>query len=224
MDVPSEGQTTDTSNPARQIVWRLNVDADVPGVDYNATFDVPVFGAATDAAPPSVARPVNPPPALTVVERKTADGLEIDFPPFRARGAAFGLLFFTAIWIGAIDLMIHIHTPFFFPIVFGLFGLLLVWITLDLFFGASAVRIAPDGINVHRSLLLFHSDRRISPDDIDDVRLKIGMQSTGGTGEPYYEIDIALKDGKSVTAGQYLRSKREAEWIASQIRAFTQRT
>jgi hypothetical protein len=89
---------------------------------------------------------------------------------------------------------------------------------LDLLFGASTVRIGPDAIHVRKSLLFFHSDRDIPRSDIDDVRIRIGMQMSGGTGQPYYEIDIAQKSGRTVTAGKYLASKREAEWIAAQIK------
>lgn len=215
LDVPPEGQTTDTSNPYNQIYWKLNVDADVPGVDYNATFEVPVFGVA-EAQERSVA-PASAPSALTVIERQTPEGTEIVFPPFRARSAAFGLLGFSAIWIGAIVFMIKLHAPLPFAIFFGLFELFFLWIVLDLFFGSSIVRIAPDAIHVHRSLLFLRSDRDIPRADIADVRTKIGVQTSGGTGQPYYEVDIALKNGGSVTAGKYLTNKREAEWIAQQM-------
>ena len=40
--VPADAPPTDTGNAEVKIYWRLNVDAEVSGVDYGATFDVPV--------------------------------------------------------------------------------------------------------------------------------------------------------------------------------------
>jgi hypothetical protein len=41
--VPADAPPTDTSDSILQVFWRLNVDAVVPGVDYHAAFDIPVF-------------------------------------------------------------------------------------------------------------------------------------------------------------------------------------
>jgi len=217
IDVPPEGQSTDGSVQGRAIYWKLNVDADVPGVDYNATFDVPVFGSVpVQRATP---RPAATAPRLTsVVERRTADGVEFDFPPFRARGPALFVLLFTALWVGAIAFMLRLHAPIVFPIFFGLFAVFLLWMLVDLLLGATKVRLTDDRVHVRSSLLFFHSDRDFARDDIDDVRTKMDMQMTGGKGETYYGIDIALKDGTTVAAGKYLADKREAEWVAQQIK------
>ena len=213
LDVPMDGRVSDTSDFYNQTLWRLNVDADVPGIDYNATFLVPVSGTAAQPFR-SAPVPLSQPAVMSVIERKTADGLEIDFPPFRARGMAFGMLFATLLWIGFLALMIYVHAPFMFILVWGVFGLLFVWITLDLFFGKTAVRVAADRIHVTSSLLGSRSERDVPVSAISDVLLKIGSQ---GGGTVTYQIEVALKDGGRVIAGKYLKDKREAEWIASQI-------
>lgn len=41
--VPDDAPATDTSDSALQVFWRLDVHAAVPGVDYHAAFDIPVF-------------------------------------------------------------------------------------------------------------------------------------------------------------------------------------
>ncbi len=98
--------------------------------------------------------------------------------------------------------MLHVKTPLVFPVVFGLFGLLLVYVTLDLLFGL-----------VHRSTLtLPHSA-------VSDIRLNIGMQTTAGRSQPYYDIELVMSRGKNISAGKYIRNKREAEWIAARMRA-----
>jgi hypothetical protein len=43
MTVPSEGQSCDIRNPRDQILWRLEAAAELPGIDYAASFELPVF-------------------------------------------------------------------------------------------------------------------------------------------------------------------------------------
>jgi hypothetical protein len=41
--IPITCKPTDESNPRNQVLWRLNVSAAVPGVDFDAHFELPVF-------------------------------------------------------------------------------------------------------------------------------------------------------------------------------------
>jgi len=43
MTVPSEGPSCDIRNPREQILWRLEAAAEMPGIDYAASFELPVF-------------------------------------------------------------------------------------------------------------------------------------------------------------------------------------
>jgi hypothetical protein len=61
--VPADAPPSESGDGGTQVFWRLNVDAEVPGVDYSASFDVPVahtaftdfrpHGPVTASAPPS---------------------------------------------------------------------------------------------------------------------------------------------------------------------------
>jgi hypothetical protein len=42
-NVPATAEPTDIRNTRDQVVWRLEVEADVPGIDYDAKFELPVF-------------------------------------------------------------------------------------------------------------------------------------------------------------------------------------
>jgi hypothetical protein len=74
-----------------ELFWRLTVDADVPGIDYHAAFDVPVARTAfSDFRPHGVSASIGGPRNPTsFVERDTADGRELYFPRFRAPRRAF---------------------------------------------------------------------------------------------------------------------------------------
>ena len=45
-DIPYDCQPSDERNADDQIVWRLTAAAEVPGIDYTATFEVPIFKTA----------------------------------------------------------------------------------------------------------------------------------------------------------------------------------
>jgi hypothetical protein len=41
--IPSDCEPSDERNPNDRTLWRLTASAKVPGIDYSATFEVPVF-------------------------------------------------------------------------------------------------------------------------------------------------------------------------------------
>jgi len=43
MTAPTEGHACDIRNPRDQVLWRLEAAAEMPGIDYAATFELPVF-------------------------------------------------------------------------------------------------------------------------------------------------------------------------------------
>jgi hypothetical protein len=58
-------------------------------------------------------------------------------------------------------------------------------------------------------------ERSLPAADIADIVPAIGMQS-GQT--VYYDVVIRRKDGKKTTAGNSVRDKREAEWLAATMK------
>jgi len=50
MAIPSEVRATDLRSPRDQIVWRLDASAEMPGIDFAASFELPVFTPAPTAA------------------------------------------------------------------------------------------------------------------------------------------------------------------------------
>jgi hypothetical protein len=108
-----------------------------------------------------------------------------------------------------------VKAPLLFPIVFGLFGVLLVYITLQLWFAVSRVTVNASTVAVASGYLSPGSENTLTTSEISDVSTAIGMQA-GST--PYYDVVIALKNGKKVVAGRSVRNKHEAEWLAITIK------
>jgi hypothetical protein len=49
--IPREAAATDVSVQSDQVLWRLEVKSEAPGVDFAARFEVPVFATAESETP-----------------------------------------------------------------------------------------------------------------------------------------------------------------------------
>ncbi len=104
--------------------------------------------------------------------------------------------------------------PWFVVAIFGLFELGMIWSTLDLFLGTTTIVLGRDQVVV-RQRLFRTTETVIRHGEIASAAAKIGGQ---GGGRPYYEVEVQTGAGKKIGAARYIRSKREAEWVAAQIR------
>ena len=223
--LPSDAVASDPENPNNRVLWRLEVSASVPGVDYESTFEVPVFRTPASEQPPSgESELVSDASALTAYQQPAHSriavtthrrGTEIVFPAARNPGAATGLTVFTFIWCGALGIQLFLHAPIIFPIVTALFGLLLMMGVLDLWLKVSRVTVDAGTVTVATGYLEPGRERRLMAAEVADVVAAIGMQA-GKT--VYYDVVIRRKDGKKTTAGGSVRDKREAEWLAVTIK------
>jgi hypothetical protein len=229
--VPFDCRDSDSSGTQSPIRWLLRAEASVPGVDYQASFEVPVF--RTPESSETIARASRPEIGFGAVAGFTESNLssgirvgpapeggsEFYFGPARNKTAAFSLTAFTLAWAGAIVLQVRLRAPLLFPVVTGLFGVILALACLDLWFGTSRMVVAESQIRLRTSLLGLGSARVLSCADVSDIRLDIGMQSGGATGTPYYDLRLHLTRGRKLYAARHLRSKREAEWLVARMKA-----
>jgi hypothetical protein len=224
--IPGDAQACDGSNPNDRIVWRLNLSASVPGIDYDSVFEVPVFRTEASDHPVTEAEerltrnqlPITDykqPIDSRIAVSRNRRGTEIVFPAARNPGAAIGGTLFTLLWLGIVWCLIYFKAPALFPIIFGLFGLLLVFGMLQLWLGVSQVTVDGGTLTIATGYLSPGRERRLSLGEITDVSTAIGMQAGS---RPYYDVVILRKNGKKVIAGRAVRDKREAEWLAMTIK------
>lgn len=224
--VPLDQRPTDSSNPSNQIVWVIEADAAVPGVDYKDSFEVPVFRTKDTPehedsrfASASEEAVQHPPAHATITVRPAAEGgTEFYFPAARNPGFALGLTSFMAIWTGAIVLMLKLGAPVLFAFAFSLFDLLFVYIAFDLWFGTSRVVAQSGTLLVQKGWLGSGRTKTIPAAEIADLHTKITAQQGGATGTPYYSLQAVLNTGGTVTLGENVRNKEEAEWLAAEMR------
>jgi hypothetical protein len=233
--LPRDAAATTVGNPRDRIIWLLDVSAEVFGVDYAASFEVPVFrtdqvetiaadhvegedwaadyrrpddGSSRDWAGESE--------SSVQIERRAHGVKEFYFPAGRNIGAATGLTCFTAIWSGFIWLMLELGAPFLFPVFFGLFDVLLVIACVTMWLGSTRTLLDGRTITVQRKILGIGPTTTIEAGEIDGIELSIGMQS-GRT--PYYDIVVRYRGDRKIALGPSIKEKREAERLLAEMKS-----
>lgn len=225
--IPADAAPSDPGRGDDRTLWRLEVSAEVPGVDYAAGFEVPVFRTAESALPRTqaeqavAARAAVPgdyrqPAGSRILVSKTRRGTEIYFPRARNPGMAASLTVFTLIWAAALWATIAFDAPVIFPIVFGAFGILLLFLVIDQWMGVARVTADRDGVTIAKGWLVAGRERTLRAADVAEVTTQIGSQA-GRTA--YYDVTIVTAGGKRVTAGGGIPDKREAVWLAATVQA-----
>jgi len=224
--IPADVLPTDDANSDDRIVWRVQVAAAVPGVDYSASFEVPVFRTAASAEPlrPEEEKLLGPvpetlpyrQPATSPIRVSTGPrGTEIVFPAARNPGAALGLTGFAALWAAILWLILFVKAPVLFLVAFGLVELVLLYGVLRMWLRVVELTAGRDGISIASGFGTVGDPTRIEPRDIKAIEVRMGLQA--GT-TVYYDLAVLQQNGRRVTAASSIRDKREAEWLAGLIR------
>lgn len=226
--VPYECEPTDVDEPDNQKIWRVEVTADVVGVDYHAQFEVPVFRTEHSSPEPMEPGDLTPPPTRIEypLEQKlkksgarvepTPEGRRYVFPMARNPGSALALSGFFAVWTGITAGLWYSDAPRFFPWVFGFFDALILWGVLDFWFHSSRIEVRPGRLRF-ASGLFGGRERELTGTDVEEIATKRGTQS-GNT--LYYQLQIRERGGRSHTAAKRLADLDTAERLAKEIESF----
>jgi len=222
--IPFDCQPTAGLSSTNSTVWRLEARAKLPGPDYQAQFEVPVFKTAAsraDAAegverPDTHEAPVEAAPPGVSIFALSDGSTQFKFAAARNKSVAFSLTVFTAIWTGAIVLMVKFQAPILFPIAFGFFEILLLLGVISAWTSASNVVANKNGLNVTRWWCLVPRRKFLPATDVRSIEPKLGMSSGATT---YYDLRAVTNAGKKVKLASSIRGKRESEWLVRQILA-----
>lgn len=222
--VPRSCKQTTLEDANNRIEWELTTSAEVAGIDFAASFIVPVFetSESVDVAPlnddgerlDEVIQPYTP----TIAVREMGDGFALYAAPRRNAGMMFGLSIFFLIWtaivVGLFTGSIASDVPWLFPIVFGLFDVLIGWAVVWMWLGKTWLYVHPNEVILTKKILGFGAPKTIPGSSISSVEPHINMRS-GST--PYYAIRLKTgSTGKDTIGG--LPSKDEAEDLCRRIR------
>jgi hypothetical protein len=241
--IPNDAQPTRDGNPNDGVVWRLTVTSAQPGVDFRASFDVPVgcavIGAiskTTTATPDPLARyeisatrlVALEDPGVTVMDLP-GGGKEFYFPAARHIGNAVGVTIFWLVWTAA-----WLAAEFF---IFTMADFLAVakWILIVLtsgiggvvsliFFVATAncwlkkvrVTVTRDGVTIVRRWLVFWRTRTVAARDLGDFSAAVEMENNA---TKYRTIRLTTRGDQEVRVITMIRHEREADWLIEQMRA-----
>lgn len=239
-EIPEEAYETNHDVPSDQVLWMLHAHADMPGVNYSADFEIPVFQAAGKAAGASAAsrdadwaagvRPnfpanarvsdslaVSAPAHPRVVVSITAQGAtEFYFPAFRNRRRTLFLLLFTAGWTALVYFLAHSNAPRVFPVVFGLFDLMLVYGCLQGLFGRARIVVGNGKLISQRGTFDTGTGAEIPFSDIESVHVVAGVQNSNAWSASYM-IHLKTRSGRTLRLADSIANREEARWIVGQI-------
>ncbi len=235
--IPRDAYVTDRDTSSDQVLWLLHAQADLPGMDYSDDFELPVFkttfsaeqapadsfsetfGFAAGPSSDSNAAPGAAPAHPKVIISWQDGGTEFYFPAFRTPSRALFLLIFTAIWTVVVYFLLRSSAPWFFPVVFGFFDVLLIFAMLHVTLGTSRIRVGNGELSSTTRTLGMGSTKRFSFTEIDAIVAATSAQQGGNQRQAMYAIHLRTKDGRRVTLADEIRSRQEARWIVSQMEA-----
>ncbi len=223
--IPYDIPETNDDSPNNRIFWRLEISAKVPGVDYAASFEVPVFKTPQSSKDfildkSSIAAyqmPFDSEAAFKAegirVEPSVTGGKCYVFPAARNKGAAFSTFVFLLIWTGAVVFLYKVKAPLIFPIVFGFFELLLIWLFLDMLLFRSRADVCHKSLSIQKGIFSLKKNQ-LDFSDIDRLEIKSGM--TYGN-KLYYNLNVVLKGGKKHLIAKNLSSRHIAENLTKEM-------
>lgn len=205
--------------PKTTISWILTVTADLPGTDYNARFEVPVFLTEESSqdfkldtsALEGYLKKMTPDELLR--EQRISHRTDMDreiffFPMFRTLGTGLGLSFFSAGFSGAAVFLLK-EGPWPMAIIFGLVGWFIFMWAMDVLFWSCRAEMQRDGIKLNYGLCRLNRVK-LPYEAVDDVVIKRGMQS----GETlYHSVIFKIKDGRKseIPVGKRIRNRQVAQ-------------
>lgn len=219
--VPFGHPSSSDENPRNRILWRVEASCELPGVDYETQFEIPVFQTAESS--PEIREPR---PSRAQLDRAMAGegvlansnvdvsrmpegGLELYFPMARNPRMAVFMTLFTAGWGGVLGFLFQLEeTPWFILGVFGLMELGLCIGTLHLLFGATRVRADSSMLTVRSGLFGIGRTKVLAAEDIRRIGCDVGMRSGS---KAFYRIRVEAMDRKTLVAGTRVPEKSEAQ-------------
>lgn len=226
--IPYSCKPTERLSSSSQNYWELIATAKTPGLDYKATFRVPVFitpesdpdarPPETDQSDPGGARPA-PQPALSTIPGLTvrpnlSGGEVLEFRPLRnAFTLLIPLLFSLGVLAGAYFAW-NSDLPKIFPVGIALFGLIITTSIASALLSRVRVTCFPDRLEVHSRRLGPSRHHSIRRDQITGIDIDRGMTASNTL---YYNVHIHTTDGQKVTLPTLIKGRREAEAFVARL-------
>jgi hypothetical protein len=204
------------------IAWRLEARAEIPGVDYYAQFEVPVFAPPPGIVLPSGDLPIAAlgfddyiqPPGSRILVTTTQRGTEVWLPAARHLVPAVVVTTGAAFFGGLGVFLLWTDAPQVVGWALSLLGGAIALAAANLWFGTSRVLATAQGLEITHGFLGLGRTRRIPSGEIADLATRTVMQANA---RYYADLMVALRGGGQVALGRAIRERREAEWLADRL-------
>jgi len=210
-DVDDKLPASDIDKRSPYHLWRLRVKAKLPGIDFNRTFEIPVFPTGEKAAhlrALSTEHQAAEEQRTQAIEqvlniRQVPGGVELYYPPFRHVLSKIVWMVFGGLFFGMGIFLGQQGVPVTFQILFGGIGALLVLISLYTLLVSLRVRIDNTVVHTQRRLLgVAFINKRVPRDQIEGLALKlINSSAIGSEHKVYYNLQAHAYNGDTVTIG-----------------------
>lgn len=232
-DFAVPGNMPASSEPSSDYVfWAVDISADLPGVDLDTRFEVPmapaVAGAVMATGVPSTptSREVPDIPERIVRISQERDAKVFFYPTLRYPALGIGLFIFGSIFDGAAAFMFTQlrgnMMDFMLWTMMGIFGLVGSLLALGGVFALAnslRVEISSRGLTTVRRVLGYGYSRYAPLEAIKSVESKIGSQSSsGGRINVRYQLIAHINDGRKITVGSSIPGRPLADHLAQLLR------
>lgn len=223
--IPYDAQETCDDNPSDCVLWRLEAEAAVPGVDYKAQFEVPVYKTAdsrdnfvADETPLAAYQaPVDIDAGLRAARiyrtPLPSGGCRYAFGRTRQMTAAVFMTLFFLVWGGAIVFMAVAGAPIFLVLLFLIVEIVLGWFILDLL-KSQRVEASFQVLNLHSALFGFSRTRTLHFADIACFEVRRGMQMGS---KLFHNVVAMTNDGSTHMVAKHIPDRKLAETIVADI-------
>ena len=204
--------------------WRLEGWAQLPGPDFAAAFEVPVFkvpAAPTTIDDPTISYQVSLDEIRKEIRSKiqikdSPAGKEFIIPGGRNPGFAIGAGIMCLIWTALIVILALNHAPLPIPLVFGAMDLLMLYFVLDMWFRRSHIFVSAEAIKIQTGWAGFKTETTLKAADVANFWAESGAVVGHSA---YYDLKLRTRDGKELVLAKNLGHKPEADWLARQMTA-----
>lgn len=225
--IPYDGRESSVDpSDDETIIWRLNVKAAVPGLDYDATFDVPVFKTETSSADFKLTEDI---PALTdnvsaadLLQREniiispaySSGGTRFTFPMGRNIVSCIVITVITLIWTAIAIAIFIAKAPLFFCVIWGVVDLFLIIGLLYSWFDYRVIEIDKYCMNLSGGLFGIGRTKTIDMKEFDKFSFKMSSQTNKTT---FFKILALNKEGKRYSVAGGIKGKKLAETLIEEM-------
>jgi hypothetical protein len=218
--VPDDQPVSDWENARNQIIWRLDVSASEPGVDYASSFELPVFAVAeSDQATVNIPMPSAPVQAdlwrdTGVQHGFTSSGQRFYWPRFRLATAGLVVLLVGLLFAGVGLFLFLQEQSWILGGLFSLGGLLILWGAATMLFQHSEIIVGQGQLRYMHGI--FARQKSLSTGEIQSLSHRRSGQLGNHT---YYRINVQ-RWGQSdpVTLADWIPGERQTAALCEMLR------